>query len=53
VPQVLKSPHFSNNARIIEEAKLNVHRRGSKEIYTSVKSVKGNCRTCGAVIIVT
>jgi len=53
VPQVLKSSHYSNNARRIEEAELNIHRRRSKKFYTTVKSVKGKCRTCNAMIIFT
>ena len=51
VPQVLKSSHFSNNARRIEEAELKVRRTRSKKFYTTVKSVKGKCRTCTAMII--
>jgi hypothetical protein len=53
VPQVLKSPHFSDTARRIEEAELKVYRTRSKKFYAIVKSVKGKCRTYNAMIIFT
>jgi hypothetical protein len=42
VPEVVRSPHISNNARIIEEAKLKEHRMRSMKVYSTVKSVRGN-----------